>query len=73
MSRKFWADVNTSAIVYYRPLSKEDAIKLNESQSDEYFGHIEMEGIEKLDEYLMRPILRQISGDNFWSYQFGER
>lgn len=73
MSRKFWADVNTSAIVYYRALSKEDAIKLNESQSDEYFGHIEMEGIEKLDEYLMRPIVRQIRGGNFWSYQFGER
>ena len=35
MSYKFWADVNTQAIVYYRPISKAEAIKINDCQDPE--------------------------------------
>lgn len=71
MSYKFWADVNNQAIVYYAPISENEAIKLNNSQDDFYtseYVELEAEVGRKIDDVWLRPRVKHMSGENFWSW-----
>jgi len=70
MSYKFWADVNTKPIVYYRPISEAEAIKLNSLQDDFHTTeYVEVDPAinSKIDDAWMRPVVKSLSPENFWN------